>query len=104
MLTKERIKILIQHDPSFLDYAAHIVYKNLNASVSVSSIVFFCQQIYTKNGKIPAIKALREQAKQNQDWIARVCEDVGEDVKYNEKDGPYIGLLAAKLFVEKHCS
>lgn len=104
MLTKNEIKNLIESDLLFLDFAVEVVYNRLAIleEEPVELARKFAQSIYNERGKIPAIRALRDEAKK-EGWISAICEDVGEDVKYDPKTGPYVGLVAAKYFVEKYC-
>jgi hypothetical protein len=105
MLTKKEIKNLIESDSLFLDFAVESVYNRLAgiaiAPCPIESARKFCAPIYEERGKIPAIRALRVEAK-NQGWISAICQDVAQDVKYERDGGVYLGLVAAKEFVEKY--
>jgi len=103
MLTKKEIKNLIESDYLFLDFAVEVVHNRLSTfeEEPVELARKFCAPIYKERGKIPAIRALRVEAKK-QGWVNAICEDVGQDVKYDRLDGIYLGLVAAKEFVEKH--
>ena len=104
MLTKKEIKNLIESDLLFLDFAVEAVYNRLTILEEdpIEKAREFCQSIYNVRGKIPAIRNLRGEAKK-EGWISYICEDVKEDVKHDPETGPYLGLVAAKLFVEKYC-
>jgi hypothetical protein len=105
MLTKKEIKNLIESDSLFLDFAVESVYNRLAgiaiAPCPIESARKFCAPIYEERGKISAIRALRVEAK-NQGWISAICKDVAQDVKYERDRGAYLGLVAAKEFVEKY--
>jgi hypothetical protein len=105
MLTKKEIKNLIESDSLFLDFAVESVYNRLAgiaiAPCPIESARKFCAPIYEERGKIPAIRALRVEAK-NQGWISAICQDVAQDVIYERDGGVYLGLVAAKEFVEKY--
>ena len=103
MLTKKEIKNLIESDSLFLDFAVESVYNRLSTfeEEPVELARKFCAPIYKERGKIPAIRALRVEARK-EGWISAICEDVSQDVKYERDNGIYLGLVAAKEFVEKY--